>query len=56
MMDGKAFARFSFREKSSVFLGLMLSRAIPGISLSLSIFVLRYRIGLIDTPLGLIII
>jgi len=56
MMGGYAFARYRFRGKGSIFVGLMLSRAIPGISLSLPIFMLWSWIGLIDTPLGLIVI
>lgn len=53
---GYAFARFRFRYKNSLFLALMLFRAIPGIALSLPIFMLWSRIGLIDTNFGLILV
>lgn len=56
MMGGYAFARFRFRGKAAFFLGLMLSRAVPGVALSLPLFIVWSRIGLIDTSLGLIIV
>ncbi|MCB8881140.1 carbohydrate ABC transporter permease [Acidisoma cellulosilytica] len=56
MMGGYAFARYRFRGKAGLFLGLMLSRTVPGISLSLPLFMLWSRIGLLDTRLGLIIV
>ena len=56
MSGGYAFARFRFRFKNSLFLGLMLFRAVPGIALSLPLFMLWSRLGLIDTQLGLIIV
>ena len=40
MMGGYAFARFNFKGKNKIFLGLMLARAVPGISLSLPLFIL----------------
>lgn len=55
-MGGYAFARFRFRGKGAIFLFLMLARAVPGIALSLPIFILWSRLGLIDTQLGLIIV
>lgn len=56
MMGGYAFARYRFRGKAACFLGLMLSRAVPGVALSLPLFIVWSRIGLIDTSLGLIIV
>jgi multiple sugar transport system permease protein len=56
MMGGYAFARFRFAGKATLFLGLMLSRAVPGVALSLPLFIVWSRIGLIDTSLGLIIV
>ncbi|MFN3226316.1 MAG: carbohydrate ABC transporter permease [Hyphomicrobiales bacterium] len=56
MAGGYAFARFKFRFKNSVFLGLMLFRAVPGIALSLPVFMLWSRLGLIDTQMGIIIV
>jgi multiple sugar transport system permease protein len=56
MSGGYAFARYRFRFKNGIFLGLMLSRTVPGIALSLPVFMIWSRIGLIDTKLGLIIV
>ena len=56
MMGGYAFARYRFRGKAALFLGLMLSRAVPGVALSLPLFIVWSRIGLIDTSLGLIMV
>ena len=56
MMGGYAFARFRFRGKATLFLGFMLSRAVPGVALSLPLFIIWSRIGLIDTPIGLILV
>lgn len=56
MAGGYAFARFRFRGKAGIFLGLMLFRAVPGIALSLPVFMLWSWMKLIDTPLGLIIV
>ncbi len=56
MSGGYAFARFRFKFKDTLFLGLMLSRTVPGIALSLPVFMIWSRIGLIDTRPGLIIV
>lgn len=56
MSGGYAFARFRFRFKNSLFLGLMLSRAVPGIALSLPVFMIWSKLGLIDAKLGMIIV
>ena len=56
MMGGYAFARYRFRGKASLFVGFMLSRSVPGVALSLPLFILWSRIGLIDTSFGLIIV
>jgi multiple sugar transport system permease protein len=56
MMGGYAFARYRFRGKSGLFLALMLSRTVPGIALSLPLFMLWSRLGLLDTRLGVIIV
>lgn len=53
---GYAFARFRFRYKNAWFLGLMLFRAVPGIALSLPVFMLWSRLGIIDTQIGIIIV
>ena len=55
MAGGYAFARFRFRAKSALFLGLMLTRTVPGIALSLPLFIIFARIGIIDTHLALIV-
>jgi multiple sugar transport system permease protein len=56
MMGGYAFARYRFSGKAAFFLGLMLSRAVPGVALSLPLFIVWSRIGLIDTSAGLILV
>nr|WP_246217346.1 carbohydrate ABC transporter permease [Paraburkholderia panacisoli] len=53
---GYAFARFEFRHKKLLFVVLMLTRAIPGIALSLPIFMLWAWTGLLDTHVGVIIV
>jgi multiple sugar transport system permease protein len=55
-LAGYAFSRFSFRGKNALFLGFMLGRAIPGIALSLPLFVIFARVGLSDTIQGMILI
>jgi multiple sugar transport system permease protein len=55
MSGGYAFARFRFRGKSTAFLGLMLTRSVPGVALSLPLFMVYSRLGIIDTHFGLII-
>jgi multiple sugar transport system permease protein len=54
-LAGYTFARFRFPYKNATFLGMMLLRAVPGIALSLPLFVLFARLGLSDTVLGMII-
>lgn len=54
MAGGYAFARFRFKAKSSIFLGLMLTRTVPGIALSLPLFFVYSKLGVIDTHFGLI--
>ncbi len=56
MMGGYAFARYRFRGKATLFLGFMLSRTVPGVALSLPLFILWSRLGLIDTSFGLILV
>ncbi len=55
MAGGYAFARHRFRGKSGWFLGLMLTRTVPGIALSLPLFFVYARLGIIDTHFGLIL-
>jgi multiple sugar transport system permease protein len=55
MSGGYAFARFRFAGKSATFLGLMLTRSVPGVALSLPLFIIYSRIGIIDTHFGLIL-
>ncbi len=50
-----AFSSFKFKGKNSIFLTLMIARAIPGIALSLPLLVLFTRIGLSDKIYGLVI-
>lgn len=56
MMGGYAFARFRFRGKGALFLGFMLSRTVPGVALSLPLFIIWARLGLIDTSFGMILV
>lgn len=56
MAAGYAFSRYQFRSKGALFLGLMLCRAVPGVALSLPLFILYARTGLIDTHAGMILI
>ncbi|MDC3131845.1 carbohydrate ABC transporter permease [Pelagibacteraceae bacterium] len=56
MMGGYAFARFNFKGKNSIFLGLMLARAVPGISLSLPLFIIFAKLGIINTSFGVILV
>ena len=55
MAGGYAFARYRFRGKSGVFLGFMLTRTVPGIALSLPLFFVYARLGIIDTHFGMIL-
>lgn len=56
MSGGYAFARYRFSGKGAAFLWLMLSRCVPGIALSLPLFIMWSWTGLIDTKLGVIIV
>lgn len=56
MAGGYAFARFRFRGKQALFVSFMLSRTVPGIALSLPLFIVWSRLGLIDTSFGLIVV
>ncbi|GGF44182.1 maltose ABC transporter permease [Youhaiella tibetensis] len=56
MAGGYAFARYRFKGKGALFLAFMLSRTVPGVALSLPLFILWARVGLIDTPFGLILV
>jgi multiple sugar transport system permease protein len=56
VLGGYAFARFDFRHKKLMFVVLMLTRAIPGIALSLPIFMLWAWTGLLDTRIGVILV
>ncbi|MDX8477548.1 carbohydrate ABC transporter permease [Mesorhizobium sp. VK24D] len=55
MAGGYAFARYRFCGKSAMFLGLMLTRTVPGIALSLPLFFVYARLDIIDTHFGLIL-
>ncbi len=55
MSGGYAFARYNFKGKGGYFVGLMLFRAVPGVALSLPLFIVFARVGIIDTHFGLIL-
>lgn len=54
-LAGYVFARFRFKGKNGIFLSMMLLRAVPGVALSLPLFILFARIGLSDKIIGMII-
>ncbi len=54
-MAGYVFSRWSFRAKNGIFLSMMLARAVPGVALSLPLFILFARVGLINKIPGMII-
>lgn len=55
LAGGYAFARYRFRGKTAIFLGFMLTRTVPGIALSLPLFFVYAKLGIIDTHFGLIL-
>lgn len=55
MAGGYAFARYRFRGKTAIFLGFMLTRTVPGIALSLPLFFVYARLGIVDTHFGMIL-
>ncbi|BBU58422.1 maltose ABC transporter permease [Mameliella alba] len=55
MSGGYAFARFRFKGKAWIFVGLMCTRAVPGVALSLPLFIIFARVGIIDTHFGMIL-
>jgi len=52
-LAGFAFSRCGFKGKDSLFLFVILSRAVPGIALSLPLFMLFVKLKLLDTLTGL---
>jgi multiple sugar transport system permease protein len=52
-LAGFAFSRFDFKGRDTLFLLIILSRAVPGIALSLPLFMLFVRLKLLDTLAGL---
>ena len=55
-LAGYSYSRFRFRGADQTFIGMMLARSIPGISISLPLFVLFARTGLLDRVSGLILV
>jgi len=55
MLAGYAFSRFRFKGKNGIYLGMMLARAVPGIALSLPLFIVFARVGLSDSVPGMVI-
>jgi multiple sugar transport system permease protein len=56
MAGGYAFARFRFKGKNAIFIGLLLTRAVPGVALSLPLFIVMAKTGIIYTHFGLILV
>jgi len=54
-LSGYVFSRFRFRGKNGLYLGMMMARAIPGIALSLPLYILFAKVKLSDTVPGMII-
>jgi multiple sugar transport system permease protein len=54
-LAGYVFSRFNFKGKNGIFLGMMLARAVPGIALSLPLFIMYARVKISDTIFGMII-
>jgi multiple sugar transport system permease protein len=52
-LAGYAFARFRFRLHTAAFLALMFSRSVPGVALSLPLFLLFVRAGLVNNVYAL---
>lgn len=52
-LAGYAFSRFRFRFHTTMFLGIMLSRSVPGVALSLPLFLLLNRFGLTNNIFSL---
>jgi multiple sugar transport system permease protein len=55
-MAGYAFSRFEFAGSRLLLLVLLLSRSVPGIALSLPLFLLMRGLGLVDTVQGLALV
>lgn len=55
MAGGYAFARYRFKGKAVIFVMFMCTRAVPGVALSLPLFIIFARLGIIDTHFGLIL-
>jgi multiple sugar transport system permease protein len=55
MAGGYAFARYRFKGKSGLFLAFMLTRTVPGIALSLPLFIVYARLQILDTHFALIL-
>ena len=53
-LAGYIFSRYRFKGKNMIFLGMMLARAVPGIALSLPLFMMFSRVHLSDTRIGMI--
>ena len=52
-LGGYAFSRFRFRLHAVAFLAIMLSRAVPGVALSLPLFILFNQLKLLNNIFGL---
>ncbi|MCP4294088.1 MAG: carbohydrate ABC transporter permease [Proteobacteria bacterium] len=55
VMAGYVFARFRFKFKNTYFVGFMLTRTIPGVALSLPLFIVFARVGFLDSYTGMIL-
>ncbi len=55
-LAGYSFSRFRFAASGQSFIGMMMARSIPGISVSLPLFLLFARAGLIDRIGGMVLV
>ena len=56
ILAGFAFSRFDFKGRDTLFLVIILTRAIPGIALSLPLFMIFIKWKLVDSLFGLILV
>lgn len=52
-MAGYAFARYTFKGKSALKLGVLFVRMFPGVAIAIPMVIILGRIGLYDRPMGL---
>ncbi|GLY92299.1 carbohydrate ABC transporter permease [Actinoallomurus iriomotensis] len=56
VLGAYATSRFRFRGRSVVFTGILIARMLPPVALTVPLFLLLFRLGLIDTTSGLALV